>query len=66
MSRTTIWTNLLQSVAENSAPEWKGKLVFLPGILSLNAQLGLIEAIKAVTALTEKQQSCLSMALHLN
>lgn len=66
MSRTNICTNLLQSVAENSAPEWKGKLVFLPGILSLNTQLGLMEAIKAVTALAEKQQSCLTMALHLN
>lgn len=66
MTKTNLCTNLLQRAAENSAPEWKGELVFLPGILSLNTQLGLREAIKAVTALPEKQQSCVSMAFHLN
>lgn len=66
MSRTNIRTNLLQSLAESSVSEWKGKLVFLPGIFSVYTQLGLTEAIKAVSILTEEQQSYFSMALHLN
>jgi len=66
MSRTNIPTNLLQSLAASSVSQWKGKLGFLSGISSLYTQLGLTEAIKAVTVLTEKQQSYFSMALHLN
>lgn len=66
MSRTNICTNLLQSLAETSVSEWKRKLVFLYEIFSLYTQLGLPEAIKDVTILTGKQQSCSGMALHLN
>lgn len=66
MSWTNTYINLFQSLAESSVSEWKGKLVFLPGIFGLYTQLGLTEAIKAVTILMEKQQSCFSMALHLN
>lgn len=66
MSSTNACAKLLPSVAESSCFWMEKEMIFLPGIFSLYTQLGFTQPIRAVTVLTEKQQSFSSMALHLN